>query len=177
MVYHQCFLQSQIAAGKRAPLPPGKKRCTCRQEVTPEEAKELIEDGEAVYIVVERTFKPFEMTCTLCEGDKTVKNCALCGGKGTVTKSYTVDINGDDIVAITVALKTPRTPTIEQGHIERAYVDGIKVAQDRIEAYGESNRDFINSLIVGYEPADDPKTGTGRRYDYGRSVIYTPEGK
>lgn len=146
--------------------------------MTPEEAEILIKDGEAVYTVVERKLKPFETTCPLCNGDKDVKNCAQCAGAGTIVRQIKIDINGEDIVAITVALKTPRTPTIESDHIERAYLGGYgaEAAAKRIEAYGESNRELINSLIVGYEPADDPKTGTGRRYDYGRSVTYSPDG-
>jgi len=171
VIYHQCFIESRIAAGKRPPpLIRNKKRCTCRQEVTPEEAKELIQDGEAVWIVIHRERKPFQITCTLCRGDKEVKNCAECRGKGVLERYYTIDSYGDDIVAISIALRTPRTPTVESEHIFRAYVDGYLPSQKRIEEYGRLNAEFTRSLIVGEEPPDDPKTGTGRKYDFGRPI-------
>ena len=165
--YHQCHGQSKIAAGKR---PVTKIKCTCRQEVTLEEARELVHDGEAVWIVTARRQKAFEATCTLCGGDKEIKNCAQCQGKGLVERFYTIDELGDDIVAISVALKTPRTPTIEASHVTRAYVDGYLPAQKRIEEYGRLNNEMTLSLISGYEPEDNPKTGTGRTYDYGRPI-------
>lgn len=188
MIFHQCFVQSQIAAGKRPPLPTNKKWCTCRQEVSDEEAKELMLNGEAVNVVIERTQKPIQVTCDLCKGDKTVKNCAQCRGTGEVTRFYTVDTYGDDIVAVSVAIKTPRVATTESKHIYRAYVNGMKGAQERIEIYGESTLNLLAELGAELrtsrysnppnqvvkpgkpEPEDDQKKGTGRRFDYGRAV-------
>jgi hypothetical protein len=67
------------------------------------------------------------------------------------------------------ALKTPRVATIEKAHIYRAYVDGDKEEAERIEAYGLMTLEARIEMGIKPEPADDPKTGTGRNYDTGRS--------
>jgi hypothetical protein len=73
-------------------------------------------------------------------------------------------------------MKTPRVATIESEHIERAYVEGVKEAAERIEEYGMlilDARTYVgpNRIpAIKPEPPDDPKTGTGRRYDFGRAI-------
>jgi hypothetical protein len=52
------------------------------------------------------------------------------------------DTYDDNIVLInhrtkTNKVSTPRVATIESEHIERAYVDGVKEAAERIEEYGQ----------------------------------------
>lgn len=94
-----------------------------------------------------------------------------------------------------LAKKTPRTATIESKHIIRAYVLGVKEAAERIEEYGRLIRaarmfngpskcahreEFkctrcINGLsgpipAIGKEPEDNPETGQGREYDFGRAI-------
>src|SRR4029077_1173337 len=96
-----------------------------------------------------------------------------------------------------LALKTPRVATIESEHIERAYVEGVPEAAARIEEYGMliikeqirqltegltneqfdeawkeyEERDFhAPAFPIRPEPADNPKTGEGRNYDFGRAI-------
>jgi len=58
--------------------------------------------------------------------------------------------------------------TINAHDLELAYLLGDKVADERIEAYGASNRDFLKSLVVPFR--EDP-------YGDGRSIfINTPGG-
>jgi hypothetical protein len=55
-------------------------------------------------------------------------------------------------------------------------LDGNKDAAARIEEYGMlilDARAFIGKNripAIGIEPADNPKTGEGRNYDYGRTI-------
>jgi hypothetical protein len=121
----------------------------------------------------------------MCLGDPEIKKCAGCSGTGKKTVYQAVEEYGNDIVygsakpadkkekkyKPTLAAKTPRVATVEAKHIYRAYVDNLKYAKDRIEEYGRLSRGVINSLIVGYEPEDNPRTGEGRKYDYGRSMF------
>jgi hypothetical protein len=67
------------------------------------------------------------------------------------------------------AKQTPRVATIEEEHIYRAYVDNVAEEQARIEEYGLQILQARIEMGIGVEPADDPKTGTGRNCDYGRS--------
>ncbi len=184
MIYHQCLEQELIAVGKREPT--GKKpKCRCRQQVSPEVAAKLIADGRAKHLVVGRAYVNVDVLCQLCKGDETFINCALCGGKRTMKEQRPIEtFNREAIVATSVdrtsrkyrpsvAAKTPRVATIEKAHIERN-AEGRGDARERLEAYGQMIKEFQASLIVGYEPPDDPKTMTGRKYDYGRPVLYTP---
>jgi hypothetical protein len=94
------------------------------------------------------------------------------------------------------AIKTPRTPTIESEHIEKAYSDSLitehvngmkirywgttdkaaQVARERIEEYGrliQEARHFqgINRIpTIKPEPENNSTTGEGREYDYGRAI-------
>lgn len=95
-----------------------------------------------------------------------------------------------------LAKKTPRVATIESEHLEKAFSGAVETrivngkrtrvwvnlepmaqaAQDRIEEYGRlilDARAFVGKdriPAIKTEPADDPKTGQGRRYDYGRAI-------
>lgn len=95
-----------------------------------------------------------------------------------------------------LAMKTPRVATIESEHVQMAYsgsvdtrmVNGRKTrvwsylepraqaAQDRIEEYGRlilDARMFVGKdrvPIIKAEPNDNPKTGQGREFDYGRAI-------
>lgn len=97
------------------------------------------------------------------------------------------------------AKRTPRVPTIESKHIWRALGMsgmGSMAARSRWDEYElitlkERIRLLVDTNVEQFEiawklweydtsrpfplplreePADDPKTGTGRRYDYGRSI-------
>jgi hypothetical protein len=177
MVFHQCYFQKYILDGiKDPPKRKQKLTCRCRQQVTTQHAQNLIDLGLAAWIVIKRIHTKAELPCYMCKGDASVKNCARCNDTRVIDVNYVRETYGDDIVATEIAQKTPRAATIERAHIERAYVLDMPEAKERIEDYGLSTLDaraFIGPNrvpMIGVEPPDDPKTGTGRRYDYGRGV-------
>jgi hypothetical protein len=184
---HHCISQERIAQGMEE---PPAKRCRCRKFISIAKATALVKIGEASWVVVGRKSGVEEIACRLCGGDPEVKRCAHCRGSAKETRLYEDDIYGNDIVytsrdpkdkaekkkRLWLAPKTPRTATIESEHIERAYVDGNKDAQDRIEEYGRliiDARAFVgldrHPAIVP-EPVDDPIKFQGPTYDYGRSL-------
>jgi hypothetical protein len=50
--------------------------------------------------------------------------------------------------------QTPRAATIDDVHIERAYVDGYQEEKSRIEEYGKLNYDELAYLFVNVSAAD-----------------------
>jgi len=60
----------------------------------------------------------------------------------------------------------PRSATIESGHIIRAYVDGWRLAQLRIEEYGRTEREKFADLIVPFKPDT---------WGEGRALFYWPQ--
>lgn len=87
-----------------------------------------------------------------------------------------------------LAKKTPRVATVESEHIEHAYSGSLTAtkprqwkgdgaeARERIEEYGRlilDARMFVGKdriPVIKLEPEDNPKTGQGRRFDYGRAI-------
>lgn len=134
--------------------------------------------GAAQYVVIAVKIEKSTTLCLICNQiPQFQKGCLGCGGKGVLDIKKRFPVYGHDIIRNVneegqrnTTTKVKKSPTIEKAHMERAYVDGRQDEQLRIEEYGAITRDFIKSLISGYEPADDQKTGTGRRYDYGRSI-------
>jgi len=143
----------------------------------------MVEKGFAQWIILTQTTLTGKEICHLCLDEKVKKNCQHCKGTGEVEKSYVVNTYGGDIVLVAtgsehegkttyrsvLAKKTPRVATIEKAHIERAYVQNDKEEQERIEAYGLMTLESRISMKIGVEPPDDLATGTGRKYDTGRS--------
>jgi hypothetical protein len=201
---HHCISQEMVAQGLEEP--PAKK-CNCRKFIAYKQADEMVKKGEARWVVTARERGTQEKICPLCHGDEDVKNCAGCNGNGKHTVAAVWDTYNNDIVLVSraavdlkekkyrpaLAMKTPRVATIESEHIERAYVDGNRAAQARIEEYGYlilEARAFVGPAeckhsvetkctrcgILGKipaiksEPADDVKTGEGRKYDWGRAI-------
>ena len=178
---HHCISQEMVAQGFDE---PPARRCRCRKFVTLVEATLMVKLGEAKWAVVARKRVPVEKACPLCHGSDDVMNCANECKDGKVEVFEEIDSYNNDIVRVSraavnkkerkyrpwLAMKTPRVATIEAKHIVRAYHDGVKEAQERIEEYGRLDREMIADLIVGFEPEDNPEKGTGRRYDFGRSV-------
>lgn len=173
---HTCF-QRKKGMERDTPLSP--KKCRCRQYVTADQATIEVARGLAQYVVTFDKTIEVEETCSVCGGqDNLKKTCKNCAGVGVVKISQRVQIKGQDIIRTVsedgtkniTTTQVKKSPTIEKAHIERAYVDGRRDEQLRIEEYGALTKDFISSLIVGYEPEDDRDKGTGRRFDYGRSV-------
>lgn len=163
-----------------------------------EEADKLVKRGEALWVVVSRERGSESIQCSMCHGDKDVENCAKCNGAGKVEVARTWDVYKYDIVLLRHRSKnvsTPKVPTIESEHIEYAYVNGDPKAVARIEEYGlltlESRAfpgpakcthrkefkctrcevpDGTKVNVIGVEPKDNPETGEGRTFDYGRAV-------
>jgi RecJ-like exonuclease len=184
---HQCISHEMVSQGLDE---PPANRCRCREFISYKEANERVKNGEARWIVTRRERGTHEVVCDLCKADPEVKNCAACGGSGKKTEAVVWETYGKDIVRVSqaavdktekkyrpaLAMKTPRVATIESEHIENAYLNENKDAADRIEEYGMlilDARAFVgpNRIpAIGIEPADDPKTGTGRNYDFGRAI-------
>lgn len=157
---HHCISQEMVAQGLTEP--PAKK-CTCRKFIPYREADKLVKSGTAAWIVVKRERGTQEVTCDLCKGDKEIRNCANCRGRGKVWEAAVWDTYNNDIVLVSeasvdkkekkyrpaLAMKTPRVATIESEHIIRAYVDGgpqAKEAAARIEEYGHMNQIVLQEL-------------------------------
>ena len=212
---HHCIGQEMVAQGRDEP--PATK-CRCRKYISLSLATVMVARGEAKWVVIKRTYEPRDLTCPMCHGDKEVKNCAQCFGKGTILIQHPIEEYNNEIVygsekpkdksekkyRPTLAMKTPRVATIEAEHILRAYVSDeardivevaerkgrkiqkfnndrtspqtAKAARDRIEEYGRlilDARMYVGPnriLAIVAEPEDDAKTGTGRRFDYGRTL-------
>ena len=173
---HTCF---QLDAGAEPDKPLSPKKCRCREFISKEQAATEVALGVAQYVNIVDKVVEIEDACPTCGAiDPYRKNCTQCSGSGRTIVKRPIIVRGEDIIR-TVSLdgkrntkttQVKKSPTIEKAHIERSYVSGNKDEQQRIEYYGQSQREFIESLISGYEPEDNPKTHTGRRYDYGRSV-------
>jgi hypothetical protein len=184
---HSCHGQEAVVLQEQEP--PAEK-CKCRHKIELSKATLLVKQGEAKWVVKQRVRGVREIACTLCNGDKEVVNCARCRGKGKMEETFVEDIPGTDIVYTSadpvdeeerkkrkwLAPKTPRVATIESEHIERAYVYENKDAQERIEEYGMlvlDARTYVGKnrvMVIGVEPENNPKTGEGRDYDYGRAI-------
>jgi hypothetical protein len=68
------------------------------------------------------------------------------------------------------ALRTPRAATIDRAHIFRAFVDRDIEEIARIEAYGETNKEFLESITILVDPIEFDK---GDREEWGRSILWT----
>lgn len=173
---HTCF-QTGKGLAKDAPLSP--KKCRCRQFVSVAEADVEIKLGLAQHVVISEKTVEIAEACPICTADDVLmKFCDMCGNTGLVNVKKVVAVLGPDIIRTvsedgttnTLTTQVKKSPTIEKAHIERAYVDGNEAEQFRIELYGISGKEFIQSLVVGDEPEDDQRNGTGRTFDYGRTV-------
>jgi hypothetical protein len=178
---HHCAGQIDVAEERKDPPAP---KCRCRKFISIDKATKMVKNGEASWVVVKRISGYAEVVCPMCVGDKTIANCANCNGKGVIIDNVVWNTYNNDIVLISalpedktekkrssvLKKKTPRVATIEKAHIERAYVYDNKEAQERIEEYGRLTNETLTSFIVGPEPEDNPKTGEGRKYDFGRKI-------
>lgn len=185
---HYCIGQEMVALGKEGNEPPAPK-CKCRKFISITTATTMVKRGEARWTVLAREYELAAEPCPMCLGDKEIKNCAQCAGTGETTVYRAIETYGNDIVYSsekpkdkkdrkykpTLAMKTPRVATIESEHIERAYVDEVKEAAERIEEYGRlilDARAFVGkdrNPCIGFEPRDNPATGEGRYEDWGRA--------
>ena len=152
--------------------------------ITIADATEQVERGFAEWLITSSYTSPLKLVCHICQNTEAKKSCQNCGRTGEVEKEIRVNIFGTDIVLVAagsitadgsltfrsvLSKKTPRVATIEKAHIIRAYVNGNKDEQERIEAYGLMTLETRIAMPIGVEPPDDPSTGTGRNCDWGRS--------
>jgi len=192
---HTCLPQQMIVLGKWQPSAVLRK-CTCREIISEDEARSRIKHGEAKWIVVSREQVEIETACKHCQGDDDLKRtCPNCKGAGKSVKLVDNDRLGNDIVELPHAGKssrvsTPRVPTVEWKHIDRAYLDGNERAAERIEEYGTLGQLSLaelgaevrikmtgkakngeNVIYPGRpEPENNRSKGEGRDYDYGRTI-------
>jgi hypothetical protein len=160
------------------------ERCRCRKFISVAKAEELKNTGFAANVIVSFKTIKVEEVCPICINDSNLKkSCKLCGKTGQLIKEKHVFEYGTDVY-MTPFQKTPRTATVEEEHIEYAYIKNDKDAARRIELYNDltqlSLAQLGAALIDGRtgeivvegnpEPKNDPKTATGRDYDYGRSI-------
>lgn len=189
MLLHQCLYQMRVLLGINTPDPY--RRCSCRQYLSDDAGEGLVDEGLAQCIINSTDVIEEIVPCRLCGADPSVKNCAACKGLGTTIKAHRVHKRGTDLVA-NLAKQTPRAQTIEKAHVERSFDGKTKRSKEeraRMEVYNEltlavrvelgaelargtSRYDpFKVVLIEGNpEPEDNPKLGSGRRYDYGRAI-------
>lgn len=173
---HTCF-QLESGAAPDKPLTP--KKCRCREYISKKQAAAEVALGVAQYINIVDKILEIESVCPTCDQqDMLMKSCHQCSGTGRCLIKKAIIVPGVDIIR-TVSLdgkrntkttQVKKSPTLEKAHLERAWVSNNKEEQERIELYGISQKEFIKSLISGYEPEDNIKTWTGRKYDFGRSI-------
>lgn len=192
---HHCQQQELVALRKAE---PPAKPCRCKKVISLEEADDWVSSGIALEAVVARERGVEEVECDMCFGKRDVVNCAKCKGTGKIEVAFVKDTKNLDIVLLRHRSKnvsTPKVPTIESEHIERAYVNGgsqAVTAAARIEEYGLLTleaRAFTGCThlenykcyrcaryhgkkvpAIGLEPENNPKTGEGYKYDYGRTI-------
>jgi len=160
------------------------QRCRCRKYISEEKASELIDDGYAQNVITALKVIDIEEACPICGGlDTFKKRCHVCKNTGTASKKKLHIVCGEDIYMRPI-LKTPRTATIEEEHIEYAFVKGDRDAIKRIELYHGLNQAALAQLGAALidirtreiifegtpEPEDNRDKRTGRKYDWGRTI-------
>jgi hypothetical protein len=199
ILVHHCIAQEKIVYGLMEPSPNIK--CRCKKKISLKRATKLVADGDASWIIQSRLRGQRQQTCRLCKGSPDVQKCPLCLDKKVTEEAYVEDTPGSDILLISqnphdtkdkksffLKKKTPRAPTIEEGHIERAMDDAE--AYERVEEYGWMIQEALHAqgaevryrrghkkelqTLEGFEghlePANNAKRGEGRDYDFGRSI-------
>jgi hypothetical protein len=152
---HTCVFQEQVAMNKQQPNPA--RTCRCRKLIEYKDANDWVKWGDALWVVTKWEGGSEERVCNLCKAEGDFRSCDNCKGTGkTQVGIFWATYNGD-IVLVNHRTKsnrisTPKTPTIEKGHIERFILfkgqdDKVaKEAQERIEEYGRMNQLNLQSL-------------------------------
>jgi hypothetical protein len=133
------------------------KKCKCRQLIEYKEADQKVKLGEALWVVIKRERGLQEEVCRHCGGVNDTPNCDVCKGTGVEKLPAVWDTYNGDIALINHRTKsnrisTPKVPTIEAGHINRAVVfkeedDKVaKEARERIEEYGRMTQWSLQRL-------------------------------
>jgi len=168
---HSCPQQIKVAEGRLEP-PSGK--CRCRKYIGIKKATEMVKNGEASFIVLGRQREGTDAVCHLCNGDKEVKKCANCFGKGTEPGTIIREDYGNDIVLVSrppadkkekkrssaLSMRTPRVATVESEHLELAFSGAVETKI----VNGKKTRVWVN-LRPEAQAAQD------RIEEYGRLVL------
>ena len=153
-----------------APAPP----CRCKKMIDYAQANELVKRGEASWVVTGvKAVVDVEVDCPLCANKtetekKTLVLCGDCKGTGKITESREILSYNDDIVLLSsIAVdpknkrhrwntrnKTPRVPTIEAKHINRAFVDLAKPPEKFREAKRKQPKRTLPSREAGITSRD-----------------------
>ena len=188
-VHSGCIGQANVALRRAEPPAP---KCRCKMRMYFHDADVLVKQGVAKWVVTRRTRGSIETACSMCESMSPVerKTCGKCKGTGKVVENRIWEDYNNDIVLIAddkegFKQMTPRVATIEEEHIEGAYIYNIPYVLDRIKEYASMIQSYLSSLGAelkdretketvepGHpEPSNDPDNGIGERYDYGRPVV------
>jgi hypothetical protein len=92
---------------------PEDKKCRCRRLVSKSYAAELVEKGEAQYIIVDWREYNSVQTCPACGNTDFKRGCKFCLGEGEVTVRKFEVVNGSDIYMVCVCFGLRRRRTRE----------------------------------------------------------------
>ena len=125
---------------------PKPAKCRCRYRVTLDQAKKLVEEGLASWLIVD--WKKDSAGASI-----PVTSWNLVWGSKHEDKDEELEA-----VRSAFALKTPRVQTIEKAHIERAFIGtkefpkGSPIEIERINEWGRLAQEVISDLTVEYAP-------------------------
>jgi len=112
------------------------RNCRCSYRVTVADAEKLVKNGIADYLITDWRYNEEKKTFFPAPNSNLVWGGKQAEDLGLVKSSY--------------AQKTPRVQTIEKAHMERAYLDGKKEDLERIEVWGQLQREVWASITVSY---------------------------
>lgn len=134
------------------------KDCDCRKLISETEAADLVNKNQAEWVIL--SFEESLKVCPVCDGGELKTTCSNCNKTGRIVNSK--PIYGEDITVtfgsrnqVTISKKTPRSPTIEQGHIFRALEDPGSSRSDNARARWDefellTLKERIKLLVVNY---------------------------
>jgi len=183
-----CKGQEDVAIGVIEPPAPF---CRCKKLIDYTRANELVKTGQASWVIVSKKPVDVEVECPFCESmtDTEKKTCAECGGKGKITERKEIPSYNNDIVLLSsvsadpknkkyrwnTRMKTPRVATIEAKHINRAYIDKLLYAEQRIEEYRTMIQEELGSFgaeLRNSKTGEIVKEGTPEPED--KVTVYPP---
>lgn len=122
------------------------KNCRCSYRVTVADAEKLIKNGIADYLITDWRYNEEKKTFFPAPNLNLVWGGKQAEELGLVKSSY--------------AAKTPRVMTIEKANMERAYLDKHQDEIDRIEVWGQLQREVWASITNVYPDFwEDPFIG------------------
>jgi hypothetical protein len=198
-VHSGCIGQANVSLRRAEPPAP---KCRCKKKIDYAEANDLVAQGVAKWVVTKRERGVEEVRCHFCTSMSNVerKSCDNCHGTGKTSVARVWETFNNDIVRLGDDREgfkevTPRVASIEEEHIEGAYVNKVAHVIERIKEYasmiqealawfgpffrckmGARLRDAKTGEVIEPgipEPPDDWRTQTGRKWDQGLTVLRT----